>query len=66
LCDGFFSNGGTRELQVTHESIAAELGSAREPISRLLKDFENQGAILLSRGRITLNDPAGLRAMVAS
>lgn len=65
LCDGFFSNGGSLELQVTHESIAAELGSAREPISRLLKDFENQGAILLSRGRITLNDPAGLRALVA-
>ena len=65
LCDGFFGSGGTRELQVTHESIAAELGSAREPISRLLKDFEHQGAILLSRGRITLNNPEGLRAMVA-
>lgn len=65
LCDGFFSGSGQRELQVTHESIAAELGSAREPISRLLKDFENQGAILLSRGRITLNDADGLRALVA-
>jgi CRP/FNR family transcriptional regulator len=65
LCDGFFGSGGTRELQVTHESIAAELGSAREPISRLLKDFEHQGAILLSRGRITLTNPEGLRAMVA-
>lgn len=65
LCDGFFGGGGTKELQVTHENIAAELGSAREPISRLLKDFENQGAILLSRGRITLNDAAGLKALVA-
>jgi CRP/FNR family transcriptional regulator, anaerobic regulatory protein len=65
LCDGFFNNGGARELQVTHENIAAELGSAREAISRLLKDFENQGAILLSRGRITLNDAAGMRALVA-
>ena len=65
LCDGFFGSGGTSELQVTHENIAAELGSAREPISRLLKDFENQGAILLSRGRITLNDAAGLKALVA-
>lgn len=45
---------------MTHESIAAELGSAREPISRLLKDFEHQGAILLSRGRITLTNPEGL------
>ncbi len=65
LADGFFGPGGTRELQVTHEAIAAELGAAREPISRLLKDFENQGAILLGRGRITLNDAAGMRALVA-
>ena len=65
LCDGFFANGSTRELQVTHESIAAELGCAREPISRLLKEFENQGAILLNRGRITLRDADGLRSMVA-
>jgi len=38
LCDGFFGGAGARELQVTHENIAAELGSAREPISRLLKN----------------------------
>ena len=66
LCHGFFGPGGTRELQVTHEAIAAELGAAREPISRLLKDFESQGAILLGRGRITLNDAPGLRALTAS
>lgn len=65
LCDGFFGDGNPGELQVTHESIAAELGSAREPISRLLKEFENQGAIVLSRGRIKLRDADGLRSMVA-
>ncbi len=67
LCDGFFGGaggGGAKELLVTHEAIAAELGSAREPISRLLKDFENQGAIMLSRGRIALADARGLRALV--
>lgn len=72
LCDRFFGGGsagagagaGVTELQVTHEAIAAELGSAREPISRLLKEFENQGAIVLNRGRITLGDARGLRAMV--
>ncbi|MBK8164618.1 MAG: Crp/Fnr family transcriptional regulator [bacterium] len=68
LCDRFFGGAGAvagvSELQVTHEAIAAELGSAREPISRLLKEFENQGAIVLSRGRITLGDARGLRAMV--
>jgi CRP/FNR family transcriptional regulator len=65
LCDGLLGDGGTLELQVTHEGIAAELGSAREPISRLLKDFENQGAIVLSRGRITLNDADSLRSLVS-
>jgi CRP/FNR family transcriptional regulator len=70
LCDRFFSGEGAgaatgvTELQVTHEAIAAELGSAREPISRLLKEFENQGAIVLNRGRITLADGRGLKAMV--
>jgi len=66
LCDAFQAVAGGRELQVTHEAIAAELGSTREPISRLLKEFENQGAIELSRGRITLKDAAGLRALVAA
>ncbi len=66
LCDAFLADGGARELQVTHEAIAAELGSTREPISRLLKEFENQGAIALNRGRITLRDAAGLRALVAA
>lgn len=66
LCDAFLAGDGARELQVTHEAVAAELGSTREPISRLLKEFENQGAIELSRGRILLKDAAGLRALVAT
>jgi CRP/FNR family transcriptional regulator len=70
LCDRFFGEAGAgagataTELQVTHEAIAAELGSTREPISRLLKDFENQGAIRLNRGCIKLANAKGLRAMV--
>jgi CRP/FNR family transcriptional regulator len=43
-------------LELTHEQIAAELGSAREVISRLLKEFERLGAINLTRGRIHLID----------
>lgn len=45
-----------REITVTHEDIAAELGSAREVISRLLKELEHQGAIETARGRIRLRD----------
>jgi CRP/FNR family transcriptional regulator len=45
-----------REVTATHEAIAAELGSAREVISRLLKEFERLGAIETARGRIRLRD----------
>lgn len=48
-------------LSMTHHGIAAELGSAREVISRLLKDFERQGAVELGRGKIRLLDDALLR-----
>ncbi|QJD86493.1 Crp/Fnr family transcriptional regulator [Cohnella herbarum] len=41
-------------LEITHDLIAAELGTAREVVSRTLKAFAAQGAVLLQRGRITL------------
>jgi CRP/FNR family transcriptional regulator len=40
------------ELEATHAHIAVELGSAREVISRILKDFERQGFLSLGRGHI--------------
>lgn len=48
-------------LDTTHEAISLELGSAREVISRLLKEFERQGAVTLSRGCITVKDAGLLR-----
>ena len=42
------------ELQTTHQLIANDLGTSREVVSRLLKDFERQGKIALSRNRIRL------------
>ena len=50
-------------LAVTHQELAAELGTAREVVSRLLKDFEHRGLVSLQRGRITLRDRAGLDAL---
>jgi CRP/FNR family transcriptional regulator, anaerobic regulatory protein len=38
----------------THQSIAAELGTAREVVSRHLKDFERRGAVALHRGEIVV------------
>ena len=40
----------------THQEIAEELGTAREVISRLLKEMERQGRVTLSRGRIRCLD----------
>jgi CRP/FNR family transcriptional regulator len=41
-------------LRSTHQKIANDLGTSREVVSRLLKDFERQGLILLSRNFIQL------------
>jgi len=46
------ANGDT--LKTTHEKIAMELGTAREVVSRLLKDFENQGLVGLRRGSVKI------------
>ncbi len=48
-------------LKLTHETVAADLGTAREVISRLLKAFERQGAVRLGRGAIELVDRGVLR-----
>lgn len=41
-------------IKVTHCDIAHELGTTREMISRILKDFEHKRCIQLARGKIHL------------
>ena len=41
-------------IAATHEDIASDLGTAREVVSRLLKELEHRGAIALRRGEIEL------------
>ncbi len=41
-------------VELTHEEIALELGTAREVISRLLKDLEKQNIITLQRKKIII------------
>jgi CRP/FNR family transcriptional regulator len=43
-------------LRVTHQEIAAELGSSREVISRILEDFASRGLIHAGRGTIEVLD----------
>ncbi len=47
---------GTTSLAMTHEQIANHLGSAREVITRMLKYFQSEGLVHLSRGHVTLTD----------
>jgi len=42
------------QLQTTHQKIANDLGTSREVVSRLLKDFERQGQLNLGRNRIEI------------
>ncbi len=49
-------------IRVTHQDLAAELGSSREVVSRILKSFEHAGLVRLGRGRIRLADRQGLSA----
>jgi CRP/FNR family transcriptional regulator len=55
--------GGAPVMRTTHEKLAADLGTAREVISRLLKDLEHDGRVELKRGAVVLRDEAGLRAL---
>jgi len=53
-------------VSATHQSIAAELGTAREVVSRILKEFERLGWLTVNRGEIRLGDTAALRAFANS
>ena len=52
--------GGGPDLGLTHEVIAKDLGSVREVVSRLLKNFESNGFVALGRARIEIRDRVGL------
>ncbi len=56
-------HGSEHTIKTTHHEIAAELGTAREVISRLLKEFEHHGWLQLHRGRIDIVDPEALRRL---
>lgn len=51
-----------RSIAVTHREIAAELGSSREVISRIVKSLSADGLIRTGRGEIEIVDPGRLRA----
>ncbi|MGI1661629.1 Crp/Fnr family transcriptional regulator [Palleronia sp. KMU-117] len=55
--------GTGRDVRATHQQMAAELGTAREVVSRQLSEFQRRGWIEQSRGAIGLKDPAAIAAL---
>ena len=48
-------------LKITHEKIANHMGTAREVVTRMLRYFQSEGMVRLSRGEITITDETALR-----
>ena len=51
--------GGKREVKVTHQQLATELGTAREVVSRQMHEFQRRGWIGQSRGTVRDRGRAG-------
>lgn len=52
---------GSDVLKTTHEAIGSHLGNPREVVTRMLRYFQNEGAVRLSRGTIEITDRKKLR-----
>jgi CRP/FNR family transcriptional regulator len=55
--------GADNRISVTQQSLAADLGTAREVVGRTLKSFERAGWVKLSRGGAEITDIPALRAL---
>lgn len=52
---------GSNILKITHEKIANHIGSAREVVTRMLRYFQGEGMVSLSRGTVELTDVKALQ-----
>ena len=50
----------TDTLKMTHEKIANHMGTAREVITRMLRYFQSEGMVTMTRGTITVTDEEAL------
>ena len=51
-------------ITTTQQSLAADLGTAREVVGRALNSFERSGWVNLSRGAIVINNASALSALI--
>ena len=54
---------GTPALKITHEKIANHMGTAREVVTRMLRYFQGEGMVKLTRGGVELTDIKALRTL---
>ena len=54
---------GSEVLRMTHEKIANHLGTAREVVTRMLRYFQDEGMVELSRGTVTITSREKLEAL---
>ena len=54
---------GTNILKITHEKVANHLGTAREVVTRMLRYFQSEGMVKLTRGAIEITDSGKLEAL---
>lgn len=53
----------TNSLKLTHEKIANHMGTAREVVTRMLRYFQNEGMVRLTRGSIDIVDEKKLQTL---
>ena len=63
LAQKILERADTGVLKATHAQLAAELGTAREVISRQLAEFQRRGWIAQGRGTVEILDCDGLRGL---
>jgi CRP/FNR family cyclic AMP-dependent transcriptional regulator len=58
--DHIVEKAGFACARISHQEIAAMVGSVREVVQRALKELERDGAVTLARTHIDIRDPAKL------
>ena len=51
---------GANSLKITHEKVANHMGTAREVVTRMLRYFQSEGMVKLTRGTVEIVDEAAL------
>ena len=54
---------GTNSLKITHEKIANHMGTAREVVTRMLRYFQSEGMVKLTRGSVDIVDTKKLKKL---